>query len=70
LSEIIRSSNALIFSNISGRAALTASQSAIQAVGVVNQRLADILVKQGFRLTTVRIGKEMVEAYEKVFEVY
>jgi hypothetical protein len=39
----------------------------LTARGVV---LADILVKQGFRLTTVRIGKETVEAYEKVFEVY
>jgi hypothetical protein len=45
-------------------------QLVLQAVGVVNQRLADILVKQGFRVTTVRIRKETVEAYEKVFEVY
>ena len=47
-----------------------ARQLVLQAVGVVNQRLADILVRQGFRLTTVRIGKESVEAYEKVFKVY
>ena len=46
-----------------------ASQLIVQAVGVVNPRLAEILLKQGFKQTTVRIGKESITAFQKVYEV-
>jgi RHS repeat-associated protein len=41
----------------------------IQAVAVANPRLAKLLVNQGFKETTVKIGKETVKAYEKTFGV-
>ena len=46
-----------------------AKQLVIQAVGVVNQRLAGILANQGFKQTTIRVGKEAITAYERVLEV-
>jgi len=46
-----------------------ASQLLLQAMGVVNPRLAEILIKQGFKRTTVKVGEETVEAFEKVYEV-
>lgn len=36
---------------------------------MVNPRLAEILLKQGFKQTTVKVGKETVEAFEKIYEV-
>jgi hypothetical protein len=41
----------------------------IQAVGVVSPKLAKSLVKQGFKETTIKVGKELVKAYEKIYEV-
>jgi hypothetical protein len=49
---------------------LGASQLLIQAVGVVNQRLAELLIKQGFKQNTIRVGIETIVVYEKIFEVY
>jgi hypothetical protein len=49
---------------------LGASQLLIQAVGVVNQRLAELLIKQGFKQNTIRVGNETIVVYEKIFEVY
>jgi hypothetical protein len=38
--------------------------------GFLLQLIAGPVGEEGFRLTTVRIGKETVEAYEKVMEVH
>jgi hypothetical protein len=46
-----------------------ASQLIVQTVGVVNPRLAEILLKQGFKQTTIKVGKETISAFEKVYEV-
>jgi RHS repeat-associated protein len=46
-----------------------ASQLLLQAVGVVNPRLAEILITQRFKQTTIKVGKETVEAFEKIYEV-
>jgi RHS repeat-associated protein len=46
-----------------------ASQLIVQAVGVVNPRLAEVLLKQGFKQTTVKVGKETITAFEKIYEV-
>ena len=41
----------------------------LQAVDVVSPRLGEILARQGFKQTTVKIGKETVDAVQKVYEV-
>jgi hypothetical protein len=41
----------------------------LQAVAVTNPKLAAFLVRQGFKETTIKVGKEVVKAYEKTVEV-
>lgn len=58
---------------VEGAQAVAKSQGAtsltLQAVGVINPKLAALLVKQGFKQTTIKVGKEAVKAYEKKLEV-